>query len=136
MNMLAFAPVEFNHLEFLEEKLIIPTSKNQFIREEIFINAPIRRVAIAMNTVSAFTESFTENSFWYQQSDPRQIRILREGRSIVVFDTADSCRLYKTTIKAMNFQDDNPSIPIDDFKDHYLLVFELTSLQDVAENCH
>ena len=36
----------------------------------------------------------------------------------------------------MNFQDDIPSIPIDDFKDHYVLVFDLTSMQDAAENCH
>ena len=39
-------------------------------------------------------------------------------------------------MKAMNFQDDIPSIPIDDFKDHYVLVFELTSMQDATENCH
>ena len=36
----------------------------------------------------------------------------------------------------MNFQDDIPSIPIDDFKDHYVLVFDLTSMQDATENCH
>ena len=36
----------------------------------------------------------------------------------------------------MNFQDDTPSIPIDDFKDHYVLVFDLTSMQDATENCH
>ena len=41
-----------------------------------------------------------------------------------------------TTIKAMIFQDDIPSIPIDDFKDHYVLVFDLTSMQDAIENCH
>ena len=39
-------------------------------------------------------------------------------------------------MKAMNFQDDIPSIPIDDFKDHYVLVFDLTSMQDATENCH
>ena len=38
-------------------------------------------------------------------------------------------------MKAMNFQDDIPSIPIDDFKDHYVLVFDLTSMQDATENC-
>ena len=37
-------------------------------------------------------------------------------------------------MKARNFQDDTPSIPIDDFKDHYKLVFDLTSMQDAAEN--
>ena len=39
-------------------------------------------------------------------------------------------------MEAMNFQDDVPSIPIDDFKDHYVLVFDLTSMQDATENCH
>ena len=39
-------------------------------------------------------------------------------------------------MKAMTFQDDNSSTPIDDFKDHYVLVFDLTSLQDATENCH
>ena len=38
-------------------------------------------------------------------------------------------------MKAMNFKDDIPSIPIDNFKDHYVLVFELTSMQDATENC-
>ena len=39
-------------------------------------------------------------------------------------------------MRAMNFQDDIPSIPVDDFKDHYVLVFDLTSMQDATENCH
>ena len=39
-------------------------------------------------------------------------------------------------MKAMNLQDDIPLIPIDNFKDHYVLVFDLTSMQDAAENCH
>ena len=34
----------------------------------------------------------------------------------------------------MNFQDDLPSIPIDDFKNHNVLVFDLTSMQDATEN--
>ena len=36
----------------------------------------------------------------------------------------------------MNFHDDIPSIPMDDFKDHYVLVFDLTSMQDATEKCH
>ena len=89
-----------------------------------------------MNTNSAVTGCFTENPFWYQQFDLRQIRILRGGQSTVGFDTADKFRLYVTTMKAMNFQDDIPSNPIDDFKEHYVLVFDLTSMQDATENCN
>ena len=136
MDKLAYAPVEYNYLETLAKTFIIPARQNQFIQENLFNNAPIRRVAIAMNTNSAFAGSFTENPFWYQHFDLRQIRILKGGQPIVDFDTADISRLNVTTMKAMNFEDDIPSIPIDDFKDHYVLVLDLTSMQDAFENCH
>ena len=136
MDMLACTPEEFNYLETLAKTFIIPARQNQFIQENIFINAPVRRIAIAMNTNSEFTGSYTENPFWYQQFELRQIRILRGVQPIVNFDATRNCRLYIPTIKAMNFQDDIPSIPIDNFKDHYVLVFDLTSMQDAFENCH
>ena len=136
MDMLAYTPVEFNYLETLAKTFIIPARQNQFFQENIFNSAPVRRIAFAMNTNSAFTVSYTENLFWYQQLDLRQIRILRGGQPIVDFDAADNCRLYVTTMKAMNFQDDILSIPIDNFKDHYVLMFDLTSMQDATENCH
>ena len=136
LDILAYTPVEFNYLETLAKTFIIPARQNQFIQEDIFNNAPVRRIAIAMITNSAFTGSYTENPFWYQQFDLRQIRILRGGKPIVDFDAADNCRLYVTTMKAMNFQDDISSIPIDNFKDHYVLVFDLTSMHDATENCH
>ena len=136
MDMLAYTPVDFNYLETLAKTFIIPARQNQFFQENIFNNAPVRRFAIAMNINSAFTGSHTENPFWYQQFDLRQIRILRGGQPIANFDAADNCRLYVTTMKAMNFQDDIPSIPIDNFKDHYALVFNLTSLQDDNEQFH
>ena len=134
MDMLAYIPVEFNYLETLAKRFIIPARLNQFIQETIFNNAPVRRIAIAMNTNSAFTGSYTENTFWYQQFELRQIGKHRRGQPIVDFDPADNCCLYVTTMKAMNFQDDIPSIPIDNFKDHYVLVFCLTSMQDATEN--
>ena len=112
IDMLAYAPVEYNYLETLAKTFIIPARQNQFIQENIFNNAPFRRIAIAMNTNSAFTGSFTENPFWYQQFDLRQIRILRGGQRHVDFDTADNCRLYVTTMKAMNFQMIFPQSPL------------------------
>ena len=39
-------------------------------------------------------------------------------------------------MEAVNFQDNIPSIPIDNFKEYYVLVFDLTSMQDATENCH
>ena len=89
-----------------------------------------------MKKNSAFTGSYTKNPFWHQQFDLRQIRIIRGDHPIVDFDAAGNCRLYVTTMKAMNFQDDIPSISIDNFKDHYVLVFDLTSMQDATKKCN
>ena len=36
----------------------------------------------------------------------------------------------------MNFQGDIPWIAIDNFEDHYVLVFDLTSKQDASETCN
>ena len=120
MDMLAYTPVEFNYLKTLAKTFIIPARQNQFIQENIFNNAPVRRIAFAMNTNSAFTGFSTENPFWYQQFDLRQTRKPRGGQPIVDFDAADKCRLYVTTMKAMN----------------NVLVFDLTSMQDATENYH
>ena len=89
-----------------------------------------------MNTSSASTGSCTEIPFWYLQFDRRQNGITRGSQPFVESDAADNCRLNITTMKAMNFQDDIPSIPIVDFKDHYVLVFDLTSMQEATKNCH
>ena len=113
MDMLAYTREEFNYLETLAKTFIIPSRQNQFIQENIFSSAPVRWIAIAMNTNSAFAGSYTENPFWCQLFELRQIRILRGGQPIVNVDAADKCRLYVTTMKAMNFQVDIPSIPID-----------------------
>ena len=135
-DKLAYTPLDLNYWETLAEIFINPTRKNQFIQQNIFNKAPFHRIAIALNSNSAFRGSYTENSFRYQQFELRQIRILRGGQPIVDFDASDNCRLYATTMKAMNFEDDIPSIPNDNFKDHYVLVFDLTSMQHATENCH
>ena len=89
-----------------------------------------------MKSKVAFMGPYTEDLFWYEHSDLRQFTKLRGGQSLVDFDAADNCRLYVATMKAMNFQDDIPSIPVDNFKQRYLLVFDLTSTQNATENCH
>ena len=136
MDMLAYTPVGFNYFKTLTKTFIIPASRNQFIQENIFNNAPVRRVAIALITNSAFTVSYAKNPFCYKQFDLRKISILRGGQPIVDFDASDNFCLYVTTMKAMNFRDDIPSFPNDNFKIHYVLVFDLTSMQDAFDNCH
>ena len=132
---IAYAPVEYNHMETIAKTHIFLARQNQFIQENIFNNAK-HQIAIAMNSNSAFTGSFAKNPFWYQQFNLRDLRVLRGGQQNVSHHTTDSCRLYVTTMKAMNFQDDIPSIPIDNFTDHHVLVIDLNSMQDATEHWH
>ena len=56
------------------------------------------------------------SGFWYQEFDLRKHKILRGGQLIVDFDGAHNCRLHIWKMKAMNFQEDYPSFPIDKLK--------------------
>ena len=90
-----------------------------------------------MHTNSVFTRFNTENPFWYHQFQIKQFRKLRGGQPIADFDPTDKCRFYVTTMEAINIQDDIPSISIQRFKEHKVLVFDLTLMQQrVAENCY
>ena len=99
-------------------------------------NAPIRRVAVATNTNSAVAGSFRENVFSYHHFRLRGLRIDRVGRAIVSLDTTSPCRPYVTTMKALHFNGDFPALPMEEFQNHYILVFDLTSLRDAAEQLH
>ena len=69
MDMLAYASVEFNKIGTLAKIFTIPSIQNQSIRENIFNDARVRRIAFPMNTHFAFTKSYTGNPFEYQQFD-------------------------------------------------------------------
>ena len=123
-------------METIAQTFIIPSGQNQFIQENVFNNTPIRRIAIAMNTNSPFTGHFQENPFLYRKFGLRELRIVRGGRAVVSIDTTNNCRAFVTTMKARNFDEEIPALPNDFFTDHYVLVFDLTSLQDAGENVH
>ena len=58
---------------------------------------------------------------------------IRSGRAIVSVDTTFPCRLYVTTMKAMQFNEDFTAQPVKDSQNHYDFVFDSPSLQDSAE---
>ena len=112
---------------------IIPARRKQFIQENIFNKAPVRRIVIAN---SAFIGLYTENPFWYQRLVLRHITKLRRGQPIVDLDAADKICLYVTTRQALNFKDDVTLFLFHNFKDHSLPVFDFTSMQDDTQNFH
>ena len=123
-------------METIGRTFIIPSLQNQFIQENVFNNAPIRKIAVAVNTNSTVAGSFHKIPFNYQQFHLRELRIIRGGRAIFSLETTSPCRLYVTTMKAMQFNEGFPALPMEDFQTHYILLFDLTSLHDAAEQLH
>ena len=122
--MCSYTPVEFKRLNTVAMTFILSAKINHFIQQNICNYAPNCRIAFAKKTSFG---SCTENQFWYQQFDLRQNRRFRGGQRSVHFDAAGICLFYFRTMKAMNFQEVITSILTENFKDHNLLAFELTS---------
>ena len=137
MDMLAYIPVEFNFFgnsckDFHHSCQTKPVHLRKHFQQcssstdcycdeyKLCIHCILNWNSILVSTIRSQTKN----------------KILRGGQSIVDFDAADNCPFYVTTRKTLNFQDDIPSIPIDNFKNHYVLVFDLTSMQEATENCH
>ena len=102
-------------METIARNFIIPSRQNQFIQENIFNKAPIRRIAVAMNTNSAAAGSFHENPFNYQQFRLKELRMIRSGRAVISLDATSPCRPYVTTMEAMQFNEDFQALPMEDF---------------------
>ena len=102
-------------METIARNFSIPSRQNHFIRENDFNNAPIRRIAVAMNTKSAAAGSFHKNPFNYQQFCLRKLRMIRSGRAIISLDTTSPCRPYGSTMEAKKFNEDFQALPMEDF---------------------
>ena len=77
MDMLAYTTVKYKQLETLTKTFIIPALQHQFIQENFFKKASVRRIAKARNKNFAFKGSHTKNPFFHHAFGLRRIRILR-----------------------------------------------------------
>ena len=45
-------------------------------------------------------------------------------------DTTDNVQSYITTMRALKFEEDGPGIPLEEYPEHFVQVFDLTSTQE------
>ena len=95
---LQLRPARYNLSEVLAKTFVIPNGQNQYIHANIFNNAPIRRLVVAINTNTAFTGSLKTNPIRNVQS-------------------------YFTSMRALKFDKDGPCIPFEDYSDPFDQVF-------------
>ena len=123
-------PAAYNYIESVPKTYIIPKGRNQFVQENIFNSGPIRSLAIAMQINGSFTGQKKENPFNYRKFGLREVKIVRGNQTVIEMKCEDNLRPFVETMKALKFTDDGPGINLNHYENHYVLAFDLTSMQE------
>lgn len=133
---LSKTPALYRYTEILPKTFLISSRVKSWDQEDIFNREPIRRFAIAMNTNAAFLGSKTVNPFHYQKFNLDNITVYRNGYPVAGTPllTENDKKLYLNSLEALAFQHHGHGVPYEDYMNHYILVFDLTSTQQASHD--
>ena len=134
-RVLLKTPAMYKYTEVLPKTFIIPNGQNSWKHEDVFMREPIRRLAIAMNTNTAFGASNMSNPYHYQKFGMRAITLYRNGipTAGTPLETIDDKRAYLSSLTALAFGRNSHGIPLNGFPHHYVIVFDLTSTLEASQ---
>jgi hypothetical protein len=126
---LATRPAIYEYPEIVVKTYLVPKGHNAMIEEDIFNSAPIRRLVVAMNQITQFTGTLNSNPFHYQKFDLSRVLLYREGQAVGTTPLVleNNTRAYFNTIKALHAQHSGNGIKLEDYSNHFILVFVLTA---------
>ena len=112
------------------------TGQQSWKYEDIFTKEPIRRVIVALCVDTVFIGTNTANPFHYQNFGLREITFYRIGTATAgtPMSTTDNKRLYYNSMSALAYVENGHGIPLSEFANHYILVFDLTSTQEATHD--
>ena len=76
-----------------------------------------------------FTGRWTDTLLAFHKHNLKKVRVLRNGVPVVECSTSSNTQLYFKTIQTHLFDEDGSLIKLDNYENHYYLVFDLTSTQ-------
>lgn len=129
-------PALYHYTEVLPKTFLIPSGSRSWIKEDVFSKEPIRRFAVALCTNAAFLGSKTTNPFHYQKFHLNEITVYRNGFPVAgtPLPTENEKRTYLNTMDALAFAHLSHGIPFEDYANHFLMVFDLTSTQQASHD--
>ena len=83
-----------------------------------------------------FAGNHRENPFWYQKFDLTEITVCRNGLPIAgtPMATVDNKRSYFNSLGSLAYIENGHGIPLNEFVNHYVMVFDLTSTQEASHD--
>ena len=135
-SVLTKTPAMYRYNEVIPKTFLASTGSMSWKQEDVFTKEPIRRFAIAMNANTAFIGSNTTNPYHYRKFDLRSITIYRNGIPVAgtPLSTTDNKRIYFNSLSALAFVEGGHGIPLHNFNDHYVMVFDLTSTEQATHD--
>ena len=125
------SPARYSYTETEAKTFIVPSGQNSFVKENIFNNRPIRSLAIAMNTNESFNGKLMTSPFHYRDFGLQRLILYRNGNAIynISMKEGGHVQLYHNTLKSLHFYHDGPNVPLEQYKNHFVMVSDLTSTQ-------
>ena len=135
-KILLSSPASFPYLETITKTFLASAGLQSWKQEDVFGREPIRRLAICLNTNEAFLESKLLNPFHYRKFNLEQICIYRNGLPVAdsPISTDDSKRVYFNTMSDLAYIDIGHEISLEDYPNHFIMVFDLTSTQQASHD--
>ena len=128
------SPAMYRYNEVIAKTFPASNGQVSWKHEDLFMKEPIRRLAIAMNTNTAFVGNRVQNPFWNQKFDLSEITVYRNDLPIpgTPTSTIDDKRVYFSSLGSLAFIENGHGIPLKEFRNHYILVFDLTSTWEAS----
>ena len=129
-------PAAYRYNEVISKTYLATRGQSIWKHEDIFTKEPIRRLIIAMCASEAFIGKTDVNPFHFSKNDLAEVTIYRNGfpTAGTPISTEDDKRLYFNSMGALAYVENGHGIPLSEFQNHYIMVFDLTSTQEATHD--
>ena len=129
-------PAIYRYNEVITKNFLVQAGSSVWKHEDIFTKEPIRRLIVAMSSSESFNGTNNVNPFHFQKFDLREIIIYRNGFPVAgtPINTEDDKRIYFNSMGALAYVENGHGIPLAEFPNHYIMVFDLTSTQEATHD--
>ena len=116
---------------------LITTGTSVYYQDDLFNRAPACKCVVVLVPENSFTGTYKSNPFNFEDFDLSSVRVTREGSQVggTPIDISKSLvRLYHTTMTALGHSVGGNGITLENFANHFALVFNLTADSNLRDS--
>ena len=129
-------PAMYRYNEVIPKSFLAQAGQRSWKHEDIFTKEPIRRLIIALSASENFLGTNNVNPFHFQKLGLEEVTVYRNGfpTAGTPIRTSNDKRIYFNSMAALAYVENGHGIPLTNFPNHYIMVFDLTSTQEATHD--